>query len=132
MQCCSNITKTILKNFFLPVQCCLEPPGQHSPKLLSVQCCPKSIETIFNRIFSMQCCQEPLGEHCTTFLPMECCRNSIKTTLNRVFTCAMLSQDYQDNIEQDFYLCNVVWRFLDNIAQSFYLCDVVPSVLRQL
>ena len=44
----------------------------------------------------------------------------------------MLSQDYQDNIEQDFYLCNVVWRFLDNIAQSFYLCDVVPSVLRQL
>ena len=53
------------------------------------------------------------------------------TILHKVFTCAVLSQEYKDNIEQDFFLCNVVWSQLDNIAQSFYLYSVVQKVLRQ-
>ena len=35
-----------------PVQCCLEPIGQHFTKFLHVQYCPKSIKTALNRIFS--------------------------------------------------------------------------------
>ena len=45
-------------------------------------------------------------------------------TLHKAFACAMLSQEYFDNIEQDFFLCNVVWNLLGNIAQGFYLCNV--------
>ena len=45
------------------------------------------------------------------------------TTLHKVFTCAMLSQDYYDNIEQDLFLDNVFWRLLDNIAQ----CCLEPT-----
>ena len=48
-------------------------------------------------------------------------------TLNRVFTCAMLSQEYNDNIGQDIFMCKVVcWSLFDNISQGFYLCNVVP------
>ena len=54
-----------------------------------------------------------------------------RTTLHRVFSCAMLSQEYYDIIEQGFFMCNVVLSFFDNIAQGFYLCSVVPRVLRQ-
>ena len=35
------------------------------------------------------------------------------------------------NIEQDFFMCSVVWSLLDSISQDFYLYNVVPSVLRQ-
>ena len=38
----------------------------------------------------------------------------------------MLSQKYWDNIDQGFFLCNVVWSLLDNIPQGFYLFNVGP------
>ena len=63
------------------------------------QCCPQSIRTTLNRTLSVQCCLERLGQYCSRFL-----------------SCTVLSQEYQDNIKQDFFLCNVVWSFLDNIA----------------
>ena len=31
----------------------------------------------------------------------------------------MLSQEYQNDIEEDLYLWNIVWSLLDNIKQSF-------------
>ena len=63
--------------------------------------------------------------------------NSVWSFLGKIaqgfFTCAMFSQEYHDNIKQDFSMANVVWSFLDNIAQGFFsnLCNVVPGVLRQ-
>ena len=39
--------------------------------------------------------------------------------MHKDFTCAMQSQEYYDNIEQNFFLCNVVWSLLDNIEQYF-------------
>ena len=42
-------------------------------------------------------------------------------TLQRVFATALLSQEYYDIVEQDFFMWNVFWRLLDNIAQGLYL-----------
>ena len=53
------------------------------------------------------------------------------TTLHKDFTCAMLSQEYYDNIEEQFFLYSIAWSLLDNIAQGFYLCNLVRRVLRQ-
>ena len=39
-----------------------------------------------------------------------------QVTLYGVFTCAMLSEEYQGKIAQDYLLCNVVWSLSDNIA----------------
>ena len=69
------------------------------------------------------------------------------------FVCSILSQEYYDIIEQDFFMWNDFWKLLDNItqgnieqdlfqgnifwgpldsiAQGFYLCNVVPRVWRQ-
>ena len=52
-------------------------------------------------------------------------------TLLKVSTCAILSIEYWDKIQQDFFLCNVIWRLLDNIEQDFLLCHAVQTVLRQ-
>ena len=54
-----------------------------------------------------------------------------RTKLHRILTCAILSQEHQTNIEQDFFLRNVVWSISDNIAQGFDVCNVVPIVLKQ-
>ena len=43
-------------------------------------------------------------------------------------TGAMSSQGYEDNIDQDFFLCNVVWSLRDNTAQDFYLFNIVSRV----
>ena len=48
------------------------------------------------------------------------------TTFHKVLACAMLSQKYEDNIDLDYFLCNVVWSLLDNIAQDLYLFNVGP------
>ena len=48
------------------------------------------------------------------------------TTLHKVLACAMLSQKYEDNIDLDYFLCNVVWSLLDNIVQDLYLFNVGP------
>ena len=53
------------------------------------------------------------------------------TTLHKVFTCVIMSQEYQDNIELDLFLCIFVWRVFDNIAQGFYRRNIVSRVLRQ-
>ena len=84
-----------------------------------VQCCPKSITTLLNRIFScgmfsqgfylynvvpkvlrqhwtgffpLQCCLEPIEQHCKKFLPVQCFPKSIKTTLNSIFSCEKFSR----------------------------------------
>ena len=44
------------------------------------------------------------------------------TTLHKDFTCAMLSREYLNNIEQEFFLCKIVWSLLDNIAQGHFTC----------
>ena len=78
--CPCNFLPRVLRQHwtrFLAVQCCLGPPGQHSTKLLPVQIYPKSIKTIFNRIFFY------------AMLP-----GAFWATLHKVFTCAMLSQGY--------------------------------------
>ena len=68
----------------------------------------------------MQCCLGPLGQYCIGFLPAQFCPKSINRTLHRIFSytklsgaseatlqmvssCAMLSQQYQDKITQDFF-----------------------------
>ena len=81
------------------MQCCLEPLGQYGIGFLPVQCCPKSIKAKLHRIIFY-----------------EMLSGASRTTLHRVFTCAMLSHEYQDNIKQDFFLCDVVWSLLSNIA----------------
>ena len=55
----------------------------------------------------------------------------VDTTLHRVFSWAMLSQEYYDNITQDFFMCNAVWSLSSDIAQGFYLRNIVLRVLRQ-
>ena len=142
MQCCPKSIKTTLNRIFL-VQCCLEPFGEYCTRFLPMQYFPKSIKTILSKMFSVQCCQKVLGKHCTSLLPVQCCPKRIKTTMNRIFSCAILSgasrailsrvfpsamlfQEYEDKIEHDFFLCNVVWKLLGNIAQGFYLCNVGP------
>ena len=42
-----------------------------------------------------------------------------RVPLHRFSTCAVLSQEYYDNIEQDFFMYNFVWSLLDNIVQGF-------------
>ena len=59
------------------MQCCLEPLGQHCIRFLPVQCCPKSIKTTLNMIFSYAMLS-----------------GATQTTLHAILTCAMLSQDY--------------------------------------
>ena len=64
-----------------------------------VQGCSNRIATLLNRIFS---CAMLSG--------------SSSTTLHKVFTCGMFSKEYQNNIEQDLFLCNFVWSLKDNIS----------------
>ena len=81
----------------------------------------------------MQCCLKPLRQNCTGFFDLynviptvlrpNCTgffyavlSGTSWTTLHRVFSCGMSSQEYEDNIAQDFFLCNVIWSRSDNIA----------------
>ena len=76
VQYCPKRIKTILKRIFLSamlygpsrttlyrvfkttlyfsVKCCPEPVGQHCTRFLPVPCCPKSIKTTLNRVFSCE------------------------------------------------------------------------------
>ena len=40
-----------------------------------------------------------------------------------------MSQEYQDNIAGDFFMCNIVWKLSDNIAKGFCFCNVTSRVL---
>ena len=75
-----NVVPRVLRRdwtgFFL-TECCLEHLGQHCMGFCPVQCCPKSIKTTLNRIFSYTMLSE-----------------ASQTTLHRALTCAMLSQEY--------------------------------------
>ena len=75
-----------------PPQFCLESLG-HYTGFLAVQCCPKSIKTTLNRIFSRAMLSGASWTTLHSFFPVQCCPKSIKTTLNRIFACAMLSGD---------------------------------------
>ena len=68
------------------MQYCLEPLRQHCIGLWPVQCHPKGIKATLHRICSYTELSGASG-----------------TRLHRVFTCAMLSQQYNDNIKQDFF-----------------------------
>ena len=90
-----NVVPRVLRQHWagiFPVQCCLEPLGKHCARILPLQCCPsKSIDTALNS--SSSCAMLSVASW---------------TTLHKNFTCSMLSQGYYDNIEQEFFLCNVV------------------------
>ena len=82
-----------------------------------MQCCPKSIKAKLLRI---------------GFYTM--LSGASQTTLHRVFSCAMLPQDYQDNIKQDFFLCNVVWShsqyFIGFWPVQYYLKSIKTTLDR--
>ena len=111
--CLCNVVLRVFWHYwtgFFHVKCFLEALGQHCTRFLPVQCCPKSIKTTLNRIFScamlcagffpVQCRLQPIGQYCTKLLPVQCCPKSIKATLSRFFSCAMFSgvswSNYQD------------------------------------
>lgn len=40
-----------------------------------------------------------------------------------------MSQEYQYNIAEDFFMFSIVWMLSDNIRQRFYLSNVAPRLL---
>ena len=78
---------------------------------MSVQCCPKSIKTALNRIFScallsgasrslevkILCKVVPgvLRQLCRIFLPAQCCSKTSETTLHKKTTSAILAKNAQ-------------------------------------
>ena len=90
-----NVVPRVLRQHwteFYHVQYSLEPLWQHCTKFLPVQCCPKSINTTFSRIFS---CAMLSGSSCTT--------------LHKVFsvTCNVVPRELRKH-RTGFLLCNVV------------------------
>ena len=73
------------------MQCCLDPLGQHCTRILPVQCCPNSIETTFNSIFSSAMLYRAswttlLKDFTCSFFYLQCCPQSIVKTLNSIFS----------------------------------------------
>ena len=58
-----RVLPKITLNKCFSVQCCLEALGQHYTWFLPIQCCPKSIRTTLNMIFSCAVLSEPLEYH---------------------------------------------------------------------
>ena len=54
--------KTTLNKIF-PVQCCLEPLGQHDTRVFQLLCGPKKNKTTLKKIFDVECCLQPQGQH---------------------------------------------------------------------
>ena len=90
-----------------------------------MKCCPKSIKTTLNRFFSYAMLSGAASTTLHRVWPVERCPKSIKITWNRiflnamlsgaprailhkVFTCAMLSQEHYENVEQGFFRYNVI------------------------
>ena len=108
--CVCNVLPRVLRHYwtgFVHVKCFLEALGQHCARFLPVQCCPKTIKTTLNMIYSwvMFC-----GGSWTTF--------------HKIFTCVMLPKSIRQHWTGSFSV-------LCSIAPDFYLCNVVPIVLRQ-
>ena len=111
MQCClGSLSDNIAQDFYLRnvvprvlrqnyaeffSKFCLEPLGQHCTGFLPVQCCPKSIKTTLNRIFSLckivwslsdiaqgfdLCNVVPrvLRQHCTKFFLIQYCMEPLR------------------------------------------------------
>ena len=88
-----------------PVQSCLESLGWHCTRFLPVvsSIVPRVLRQHWAGFFHVQCCLELFWQHFTRFLPVRCWPKSI----------------HYKNIEQDIFLCDVVWSLLDNITQVF-------------
>ena len=97
-----------------------------------MQCCPKSIKTTLNRIFSCKMLsQEHQGKIEQDYLPVKFCPKSINTTLNTISSCAMFSGDSLTTLRKVFTCAMVTQEYKYNIEKDFFLNNVVPRVLRQ-
>ena len=98
--------------------------------------------------FPVQCWLELLAQHWTRILPVRCSVNNIKPTLNRNFacavlprtswktqhkdcTCAMLFQEYQDNIQQEFSMWNIVQSLSDNKSRVQCCCKGIKTSMNR-
>ena len=72
-------------------------------------------------LFSVQCYLQLLGQHYTKFSLVQCCLKSIMTTLNRNFSCAMLSGTSWATLHTVFTCAMLTQGYLDNIEQNFCL-----------
>ena len=102
-----NVVPRVLRQHWTWVflmQCCLEPLGQHCIGFWPVHCCPKSIKTTLNRIFSYALLS---GASRTTLHRVFTCAmlfGASCTTLHKIFICPILSQKYllhRKNISQE-------------------------------
>ena len=96
-----------------PLQCCLEPLGQHAQIFYLFNVVPRALRQLRTGFFPVQCCLETLGQNCKSFY----LSNIVPSVWGQHWT--------------EYFLCNVVWRLLDNIEQDFFRCNVVQRVLRQ-
>ena len=87
----------------------LEPLGQYSIGFWPVQCYPKSIKRIFDRI----CFYTKLS-------------GASWTTLYRAFICAIFSQEYWDKITENFSYAMSSWACL-TILQRFWPAQCCPK-----
>ena len=87
--------------------CSLEPFGQFCIGFLTVQCCPKSITTILNRVFSYVMFSAATRTKLHRLLTCAVFKTTLsrifsdtqlsgafRITLHKFFNCAMLSQEY--------------------------------------
>ena len=70
--------------------------------LCPVQCCPKSIKTTLDRMFSYTKLSEPPGLHCIGFSAVQCCLKSSKTTFHWIFSYTKLSEASQTTLHRVF------------------------------
>ena len=109
MQCCPKSIKKHCPGCF-PKQCCLESLSQNCIEFCHVQCSPKSIKTILNRMFYYAMLS---GASVTTLhrvFPVQCCPKSIKATLlNMTFSCALLSEASRTTLHRVFSTCVVLF-----------------------
>ena len=146
MQCCPKSIKTTLNKIFSSAMLCGASWTILHKSFYLCNVVPRVLRQHWTGIFPLQCCLEPLGQHSTKFLPVKCCPKSVKTTLkvifscptfseasltklHKVFTCAMLSQEFWDNIEHDFFL---KWKEGARRKAYFYGTELSKNVMKDL
>ena len=100
-----NVVPIVLKQHStvpIPVQFCLESLRQHCTRILPVECRPKSITTILNKIFSCAMLSEASWTTLNNILLVQYSTESIQTTFNRNFFCKMLSEASWTTLHKDF------------------------------
>ena len=99
-----------------------EPLGQHCTGLLHVQCCPKTIKTTLNRIFSRaslsRASRKPLHRVFTCAITCAMLTKSAETYFRWKITYTMLSWSAWANIVQENYLYNVGPQSTNKFAQK--------------